>query len=56
MEVLAILARIKKAHPELRIGQIIGNSLPANFHGDPFYISDAEFAENLKKFEELIQA
>jgi hypothetical protein len=52
MNALAILSRIKKAHPEMRILQIIMNALP---QGETyFYMTDAQLASNLQIFEQNI--
>jgi hypothetical protein len=55
-EALEILARIKKTHPELRLGQILENAMFGGFRTpDLFYKTDEELAKGLQKFEEMIR-
>jgi len=40
------IAEIKAKHPELRVGQIIGNALPVN-DSDPYYYPDKDLYQRL---------
>lgn len=45
---LAVLARYWKAHPDLRLAQIIGNATGLS---DPYYFEDSELLAALLKME-----
>lgn len=50
LDVILELAKASARCPQLRIGQLIANALPAGVGGDPFYIPDADLAEALKEY------
>lgn len=39
---LALVERIWRRYPDLRLGQIIVNALPDRFENDPFFIEDSD--------------
>jgi len=50
LDVIVELSKAAGRHPELRIGQLIVNVLPANLNGDAFYIEDRRLATLLREF------
>lgn len=55
MEALAILKRLKKRYPYLRVGQIIANALPSILKSDPYYITDEDLTFGLQNLETIIE-
>jgi len=48
-EMLALLAKARETHPELRIGQLIENAAAMGACGvDIFYVTDAALAKGLR--------
>lgn len=50
LRVADLLADLASALPSLRAGQIIGNVLPVQSGGDPYYITDRNLAYRLEAF------
>lgn len=44
------LAEMWRAVPELRLGQLIVNALPARYGNDPFFISDSALIAAIELF------
>lgn len=52
-EVIAALKAVHARFPQLRVGQMICNSVPPALNNDPYYLADSELANNLRKFNEV---
>jgi hypothetical protein len=48
MEIFAVLTRLAKRYPQLRICQIIGNATGST---DPYYVRDGELLAGLLNYE-----
>lgn len=48
-EFIVALCEIHAAYPDLRVGQIIVNSLHAKWGNDPFYIENSELVRGMRE-------
>lgn len=48
-KILGRLRKLWEAHPDLRLGQIVGNAFSYPMKQDPYYVEDEEFISKIEQ-------